>query len=1128
MDVLRDLTHPRSFDAAYSPPFALATAPLPDHDPAAMLPPPSPLLSCGVAPSLVHHRPPLALQSPNTPFRAPAVPSSSAKPATARRKPAASKASASSKASSRAPPSLGGDTADEETNPDGTPLYLAPDYTLNPAGPASSADVDFKCPQCDKVYRGKHARSIWRRHLQDKHGIPLSQQPRRTRWDTDASRPKSEEEKRARTLDSKRRWARKNRADKGGKPPTDAAAAPSLSGSVGTPASEQSSEQAGPNGGEDEGDSSFDAGSVSGWSDGARGGSAPVHAPAPVGAYGVAPSNPFYGAGGASVYGRTPTKPAYGPPALLAGGGAMDPYLAGMARAPLRATASMPPVYAPDDPRAPLHLRDANSYASGGEDGPPVHPHATQYTYGPTNPYSHPFLPPHHQVAQERPHAFPPLGYDEYGQPLNPALFSAASALPRRPSSNPTFGASTNPYDHPGGASPVVVTAGQPAPVALPYYARRHGSPARHLAAGHSGIAAGVPIPSSSTRESSRTAAVAAAGGLESPVKLRRTGKGKEAGGGGPGGVRDDAAGILLALKAGPSSPMAGLAHVQSPVSSVRDQGERRGLVLLGRGARAGAGTGTGGRTVPSDGEPDEDESDDDDEAEVRGMMLRSRAASGGALSPWRAALKNQQSPVTAAAVVAPVVSPRKRGRSESPAPNLASTSSGEGSTAAAHALLATAKKAHQYATVVHGHPLRGNGPAWDHGMSLVATPTPGNLMRIAMESSPVVRFGGGGGARQGEPDSEADLIGGGADDDDGDGEVDAFTSSSGGVRRPRHGRSVSPSSQKGRRRVPGAGGSSSSGAGGASSSSQPRVLHHHHPVGLTSELGDFDLQHSSSSSSVPRQQYHHHHDPLREDETAMGAAHPGSSSSASSHLVTPAPTTSRTTTSVAAAAAAAALAHAQAHADNAQAAPRTHPHDPFLAAPGTSAALPLTLVGGGDRDRGAERGEPVARTSSPPGGFSSFLFSSPAHPQFSKTLGLTAAPGPGVLYTGAAGGETPARGGGGAHQMAAGMGIGGRSREASQDELLALAIGNSRERERMDAVKTPVMARVALEGARRAAAAAGGGMHPSDVESATEEDEEGGSATTGTARDESQSPDKATLDGEEDDDDEDGGSLDS
>lgn len=70
-----------------------------------------------------------------------------------------------------------------ETASEADGKLLAPDYSLNPAGPASNVDTSFKCPQCDKVYQGKHARSIWRRHLQDKHGIPLSSQPRRTRWD---------------------------------------------------------------------------------------------------------------------------------------------------------------------------------------------------------------------------------------------------------------------------------------------------------------------------------------------------------------------------------------------------------------------------------------------------------------------------------------------------------------------------------------------------------------------------------------------------------------------------------------------------------------------------------------------------------------------------------------------------------------------------------------------------------------------------------------------------------------------------------------------------------------------------------------------------------------------------------
>ena len=69
----------------------------------------------------------------------------------------------------------------------------------------------FVCPHCQKRYVGRHARSIWRRHLQDKHSIPLSVQPRRTRWDRDANRPRNAEERRERMLESKRRWARKKR-----------------------------------------------------------------------------------------------------------------------------------------------------------------------------------------------------------------------------------------------------------------------------------------------------------------------------------------------------------------------------------------------------------------------------------------------------------------------------------------------------------------------------------------------------------------------------------------------------------------------------------------------------------------------------------------------------------------------------------------------------------------------------------------------------------------------------------------------------------------------------------------------------------------------------------------------------
>lgn len=104
-----------------------------------------------------------------------------------------------------------------------------------------TGEESYSCDACSKLYQGKNARSVWRRHLQDKHGVPLAMQPRKTRWDsgqfffffpciclsakmltywwttaaaTLASRAKSEEERRRRTLESKRKWARKNRAQK--------------------------------------------------------------------------------------------------------------------------------------------------------------------------------------------------------------------------------------------------------------------------------------------------------------------------------------------------------------------------------------------------------------------------------------------------------------------------------------------------------------------------------------------------------------------------------------------------------------------------------------------------------------------------------------------------------------------------------------------------------------------------------------------------------------------------------------------------------------------------------------------------------------------------------------------------
>ncbi|TIA89547.1 hypothetical protein E3P99_01995 [Wallemia hederae] len=68
-----------------------------------------------------------------------------------------------------------------------------------------------QCEHCDKAYSGKHARSILRRHYQEKHGIPLTAQPRRTRWDNTLDRPKDDEDRRRRMLESKRRWAANKR-----------------------------------------------------------------------------------------------------------------------------------------------------------------------------------------------------------------------------------------------------------------------------------------------------------------------------------------------------------------------------------------------------------------------------------------------------------------------------------------------------------------------------------------------------------------------------------------------------------------------------------------------------------------------------------------------------------------------------------------------------------------------------------------------------------------------------------------------------------------------------------------------------------------------------------------------------
>ncbi|KAM0745874.1 hypothetical protein T439DRAFT_330236 [Meredithblackwellia eburnea MCA 4105] len=122
-------------------------------------------------------------------------------------KPKKEKAPRKPRAPKAAPANYEGEDIDAEGEGD--------DDFLNPAGPPANAEV-FVCPHdgCGKSYKGSNARSIWRRHLQDKHGVKLSDQPRRSRWDKDGSRPppKDDDERRQRVLESKRKWARKSRA----------------------------------------------------------------------------------------------------------------------------------------------------------------------------------------------------------------------------------------------------------------------------------------------------------------------------------------------------------------------------------------------------------------------------------------------------------------------------------------------------------------------------------------------------------------------------------------------------------------------------------------------------------------------------------------------------------------------------------------------------------------------------------------------------------------------------------------------------------------------------------------------------------------------------------------------------
>ncbi|SCV70813.1 BQ2448_3575 [Microbotryum intermedium] len=667
---------------------------------------------------------------------------------------------------------------DEAAAAQSAALLLAPEYTANPAGPASSSDTDFKCSYCDKIYKGKHARSIWRRHLQDKHGIPLASQPRRTRWDNDANRPKSEEERRARTLDSKRRWARKNRGTDGRSAGGDT---PGRGGSAsfdGRDEGEWEDDQFGDEEGSSAGGRSR-SNSISTWQDGktvlARSGSVPT-------------------LGGA---GRLQDEKP-------------DPLT-------LRASQSTSavPYVSEIDPRHPQHHR---SYTHG----PPVtivQPRGSHLPHSPSSYYQAPLA------------AAVPIG-----GALSAPLFPQASEAEFYRNDNPTsmmqrLGAS---IPRPASASslpPPYAPAQSTSSASLAYYASR-ASPGR----------------------GSRTALRREP---KSPVRAESN--------------TEDAAGVLLALKmASPSTSSV----LQSPVSATRSR------------------------------RFDDDSDDDEEEDENAGDLSLEANEPFSAFTAKQASRRTGGSRLVANGRGAAFASPTRdlpsspegsdssndnwsRNEHASTSTLVDSTTSKQagkkrsaedsppyGSAQALVGLSVSARKIRPIASVapngnshVAGGPL-GPNSSYHQYTSLTATPTP--AMRVTMESSPAMVYG-------------RDLLEGGSigrgprhdhrhDDDDGDLEEDE---PSRGGRGRGHAHDGSPSrAMRSHRNGSGPIDDASSSAPRAhhhhpyshgypspasSARHYPQALHHHHPVGLTSDLGHFNLSSSSdpshpssSSSSMP------------------------------------------------------------------------------------------------------------------------------------------------------------------------------------------------------------------------------------------------------------------------------------
>lgn len=740
----------------------------------------------------------------------------------------------------------------------------------------------------------------------------------------DANRPKSEEERRARTLDSKRRWARKARADRVGGP--DAAE----SSTAGTPGRDASVSADGQDDGEweeedaggeweDEPSGRSRSGSTASYRSGAQGLQAP---PPMVERAGSAPLQTY-----PTIYGR---------------GGALgeDRQGGSQQRPPLRASQSATHAAYPaaEDSRQHLH-RDNHSY-SQAQHAPPLRPPPQWAPHGqhahpqPHSHYNDPYgsLPPLPPLQISTAHHYPPAAMQHYSNgPLSAPLYptngdgdyyrasapldsdaraSLAHTL-QRPASTSAL---PQPYSHP--ASTAMTSS-------LSHYAsRRQASPVSH----------------SRSRSHSRV------NDMKSPVRQVAAES------------TEDAAGVLLALKM--ASPASSIRHSPPPTSRQRDWN-------------------------------DEDEDDEDDDEGPGNHSLesgdasfsfsagnstirqesqeedRSPPSSSSALSASESNNWPHTRPEPSTSNLAVAVSPRKRAASGSP----------ESAGGSPHAV-----------RTAGGNPAsarKGRGMSFGQYASLTATPTPG--MRIAMESSPVVGRGEDGdleedGVREGdlEEDEEEDV---------GSSERRRRTN------RPRRGTNDGSPSRKARGKALGTSSSSSgrkssrdrsSGTELSSSAHRhypprrlepPLPLHHHHPVGLSSDLGGFNLSSSSSSQ----------HHPSSSSRDGARGGHDG-------EMLPPHPTSSSILSTPAG------PSHSHSHSNGGGS---TSTHDyyrPFAHPPSSASALapqahyyPLSTHHG---------------LSSPPSGY---LFSSPAHPGISKQLGLTAQPGPGVFIGGQ--GETPGRG---------------------------------------------------------------------------------------------------------------------